>query len=179
MPLIIPISQLPQGTVATNDALTAISVATLSENASVRTLGRNAVNDGGASTFYFDAASSATVDGNNVLATPTTGRWISALPSFSGLGPITADYTGRAENLVIASGFVPVTYTLPPLANMIGKDVTTITATTGTFTVRCANATDLIMHGGLPVASVVTTLTGGQAFNFIGYGGRWWLKNLR
>ncbi len=179
MPLIVPIAQLPNGTVATNAALAAISVVSLSENAVVETLGTSAPNDGGANAFYFQAGSTATVDGINVLGTPTTGRWIAALPAFSGVGPITTSFTGIAETFVLLSGFAPVVYTLPPTANMIGKSVLVKGLTTGTVTVRCGNATDLIVSAGVSaaaavVSSVTSTLTGGATFNFQAYGARWY-----
>jgi hypothetical protein len=179
MATIVPISALPNGAVATNAALAAISVATLGENAVVRTLGTNTPNDGGANLYYFSASSTATVDNINVLSTPTTGRWIAALPSFSGVGPLTSNFTGIAENFVLLSGFAPVIYTLPPTANMQGKTVTIKTATTGTATIRCANAADLIVNAGATAASsvgvsVASTLTGGMTFNFLAYGARWY-----
>lgn len=180
MSTIVPISQLPEGVVSTAAALAAISVATVNENAVVRTLGASAVNDGGAGLYHFNAASSATANGLTVVTTPTTGRWILSTPSFSGLGPITASYSGVAESLVIASGFAAVTYTLPALSTSpAGQTVTTITATTGTFNVRTNSASDLIMNAGSPVQVVTSTLTGGQAFNFHAYANRWWLGDRR
>ncbi len=179
MSLVQPISQLPNGLVASNAALSAISVATLGENAVVQTLGLSTPNDGGAGAFFFAAGSTATGDGINVLTTPTTGRWIAALPTFSGVGPLTTSFTGIAETFVLASGFAPIVYTLPPTANMQGKQVHVKTLTTGTLTVRCANANDLIVNAGVSQAaavgaSIATTLTGGAAFNFQAYGARWY-----
>lgn len=180
MATIVPISQLPNGVVASTAALAAISVATLGENAVVQTLGRAAPNDGGAGVYYFSAGSSATVDSINVVTTPTTGRWIAALPNFSGVGPVTASLTGYAETFVLLSGFAPVTYTLPVSTNMQGKMVTVKALTTGTATIRCGNATDLIVNAGPTaassvVASIATTLTGGSVFNFQAYGARWYM----
>ncbi len=179
MAVIQPISQLPAGTVATNALLAAINVSTLSENAVVETLGTNTPNDGGANAFFFQAGSTATVDGINVVGTTTTGRWIAALPAFSGVGPLTTSFTGIAETFVLLSGFAPVVYTLPPTANMQGKTVTIKTATTGTATIRCGNAVDLIMGAGVSaaaevVSSITSTLTGGATFNFQAYGQRYY-----
>ncbi len=181
MPIVtMPISQQPNGVVASNAALSAISVASLTENAVVQTLGTSVPNDGGANAYYFAAGSSATVDGINVLSTPTTGRWIAALPGFSGVGPLTTSFTGIAETFVLASGFAPIIYTLPPTANMQGKQVHVKTLTTGTLTIRCGNATDLIVNAGVSQAAAVgasvgSTLTGGAAFNFQAYGARWYV----
>lgn len=177
MPIIVPISVLPQGTVATNVALAAVNVSTVGENAAVTTLGNQFVGDGGGRTFYFAAGSSRTIESGNVIGTPTTGRWIAA-DAFSGVGPTTTSLTGYNETFALLSGFFPVVYTLPPSANVVGRMVTVKTATTGTVTIRCGNATDVIVDNGpstsiinggfvAPVASVTSTLTGGQSFNFI------------
>ena len=181
MPIVsVPIAQLPVGVVSTNAELALISVLTLSENAVVRTLGASAINDGGAGVYYFVAGSSATTNGLTVLATPTTGRWIAAAPSFSGLGPITASYSGVAESLVIASGFAPVVYTLPVISTSpAGQTVTIVTATTGTITIRPGNGTDLMMNAGAVSSAVTSTLTGGQAFTFQNFANRWWLLDRR
>lgn len=173
-----PISTQPAGVVATNAALAAISVVTLTENAVVQTLGANTPNDGGAGIYFFQAGSSATVDNINVIGTPTTGRWIAALPMFSGVGPLTSSFTGIAETFVLASGFAPVTYTLPPSANMQGKVVTIKAATTGTLNIRTASP-DLIVNAGTTAANsvvsqVASTLTGGSVFAFQAYGSRWY-----
>ncbi len=180
MAIIVPISQLNNGVVASNSALASISVATLGENAVVQTLGRVSPNDGGAGVYYFSAGSSATVDSINVVSTPTTGRWIAALPGFSGVGPIQSSLTGHAETFVLVSGLAtPITYTLPVTTNMQGKTVTVKSVTTGTVNIRCGNATDLIVNAGVSAAasvgaSVAATLTGGAVFNFLAYGARWY-----
>ena len=175
-----PIAQLPNGIVATNDALAAIDVSTLTENVVVQTLGRNAVNDGGAGTFYFAAGSSATVDNQYVVTTPSTGRWLAAT-NFSGVGPVTSSLTGYRETFAILSGFAPVVYTLPPVASVGNKAVTVITATTGTATIRTATPTEFIYggNGGAATASVVTTLTGNQSFTFQPYGNNYYRIDTR
>ena len=181
MSTIVPISQLPNGVVASNVALTAIDVSTLGENAVVQTLGRATPNDGGAGLFYFSAGSSATVDNINVLSTSNTGRWIAARLGFSGVGPITTNFTGHAETFVLLSGLATaVTYTLPPTTNMVGKRVTIKSVTTGTVNIRCATAAELIVDNGVSAAATVaaistSTLTGGATWNFIPYGGRWYV----
>lgn len=172
MPIIsVPISQQPLGAVSTNAALAAIDVSTVSENAVVSTLGNVAVGDGGGSVFYFQAASARAADGLNVVATPTTGRWINAY-GLSGVGPTTTSLTGYNETFAILSGFAPVTYTLPLSTNTLGKVVTVKGITTGTINIRCGDKYDLIVdNNGLSAATAVaqltSTLTGGQAFNFI------------
>lgn len=175
-----PISTQPNGFVTTNTALAAISVATLTENAVATTLGGTAVGDGLGGTFFFKAGSSRTSDSVNVLATPTTGRW-EKMNGFSGVGPTTSSLTGYAETFALLSGFAALTYTLPPTANVLNKIVTVKCLTTGTVNIRCGNATDLIVNDGLgaaftaPVAVVTSTLTGGQAFNFLaGAGNRYY-----
>lgn len=179
MGLSIPISTLPNGAIASNTSLAAVDVSTVTENAVVQTLGRVTPNDGGARVFFFNAASTATVDGINVLGTPTTGRWIAATQGFSGVGPVTSSLTGYAESFVLLSGFAPLTYTLPISTNMVGRHVFVKTATTGTVTIRCGNSTDLIVNAGVSAAaavvtSVTSTLTGGAAFDFVSFGGRWY-----
>ncbi len=179
MGLVSPISQLTNGVISTNAALSLVDVSTVGENATVQTLGRLAPNDGGGGVFYFQAGSTATGDSQNVLATPTTGRWVAALQGFSGVGPVTASLTGYAETFVLLSGFAPLTYTLPVVANMIGKQVMVKVATTGTVTIRCGNTTDLIVNAGVSAAaavssSVTSTLTGGATYNFLAYGSRWY-----
>lgn len=177
MATLYPISTLPNGTVPTNTALALVDVSTVGENASVTTLGNTAVGDGGGSTFFFQAGSARTADALNVVSTPTTGRWIST-SAFSGVGPVTTALTGYNETFAILSGFVPVTYTLPLSSNVLGKVITVKCVTTGTATIRCNTPGDLIVdNNGLSaataVASLTTTLTGGQAFNFIApYAGR-------
>lgn len=173
MPIItVPIAQLPQGVIGTNAALSAISVATVSENATCHTLGGNAVGDGNAGLYFFVAGSSRPIDNVTVLGTPTTGRWIAANTSnvSSGVGPTTTSLTGYSETFVLLSGFAPVVYTLPPTVNVIGETVTIRTQTTGTVTIRAGNATDLIFDSSktspvTSVTSLVATLTGGFVFN--------------
>jgi len=178
MPIVTaPISQLTNGTVATNGALTALDISTVGENATVTTLGAQAVGDGMGGTFYLAAASTRTVESGNVLNTSSTGRWIK-VGAFSGVGPTTVSLTGYNETFALLSGFFPVVYTLPISSNVVGKVVTVKAITTGTVTIRCGNATDLIVDNGpstsvinggfvAPVASITSTLSGGQAFNFI------------
>lgn len=173
MPIVSsPISTLTNGVVATNGALTALDISTVGENAVVTTLGGAAVGDGLGGTFYLAAGSARTVESGNVLSTSSTGRWIKA-DAFSGVGPMTASLTGYSETFALLSGFVPVVYTLPPIANIgLGKIVTVKCLTTGTVNIRCGNATDLIVDNSAtspvaPVSVVTSTLTGGQAFNFL------------
>lgn len=173
MPIVTnPVSTQPNGTVLTNAALSAISVATTIENTVVQTLGGTAVGDGNAGLFFFTAASTRPIDNVTVLGTPTTGRWIAAIngEAVSGVGPITTSLTGYSETFVLLSGFAPLVYALPPSINVIGETVTIRTQTTGTVTIRGGNATDLIFETSKTspvnsVSSLTATLTGGYVFN--------------
>lgn len=174
MPIVTsPIAQLPYGAVGTNSILSAISVATVSENAIVTTLGGQTIGDGNGGIYYFKAGSAASIDNESVLGTPTTGRWISAdtYTTASGVGPVTTSLTGYSETFVLLSGFAPLTYALPPSTNIIGEEMTIRTQTTGTVTIRPGNATDLIFDSSktspvLSVGSLTSTLTGGYVWNF-------------
>lgn len=178
MPIVTaPISTLTNGVVATNGALTALDISTVGENATVTTLGGQAVGDGMGGTFYLAAGSSRTVESGNVLNTSNTGRWIK-VGAPSGVGPTMFNLTGYNETFALLSGFGSIIYTLPISSNVVGKMITVKSVTTGTVTIRCGNATDSIVDNGpstsivsggfiAPVASVTSTLSGGQVFNFI------------
>jgi hypothetical protein len=173
MPIVTnPVSTQPQGAVLTNTALSAISVATTTENTVVQTLGGSTVGDGLGGLYFFQAGSSRAIDNVTCLGTPTTGRWIGAHSSnsFSGVGPVTTSLTGYGETFVLLSGFAPLTYALPPSTSVIGKMITIKDMTTGTITVRAANGTDLIYDTSktspvLSSTSLTATLTGGFVFN--------------
>lgn len=173
MPIVTsPTAQIPNGAVSTNTALSAISVATVNENAVVQTLGGTAVGDGLGGLYYFAAGSSRAIDNVTTLGTPTTGRWIGAHSSnsFSGVGPVTTSLTGYAETFALLSGFAPVVYALPPSTSVLGKMVTVRTQTTGTVTIR-TNGSDLLYETSktspvLSVTSLTSTLTGGYVWNF-------------
>ncbi len=173
MPIVTnPVSTQPNGTVLTNAALSAISVATTTENTVVQTLGGTTVGDGDGGLFYFVGGSTRPIDNVNVLGTTTTGRWIAAsnTAAFSGVGPLTTSMTGIAETFVLLSGFAPVVYTLPPSTNILGETITIRTQTTGTATIR-TTGNDLLFYTSktnpvLSVASLTSTLTGGYVWNF-------------
>lgn len=176
-----PISALPNGYVATNTALSQISVDAVTENMVSTTLGGTVVGDGNGGTYYFQAASTRPIDNSIVLGTPTTGRWICIDQSSiaSGVGPVSSSLTGYAETFVVLSGFAPLTYALPPSVNVIGELVTVKTVTTGTVTLRPGLATDVIFNHGpnnssVAVSSLTSTLTGGYAWNFRVFSGAYY-----
>ncbi len=176
-----PIGFLPNGFQPTVAALSGVNVSTVSENSVVTTLGGVTPGDGLGSTYYFQAASVQAADGIRVIGTSTTGRWLglNGAASFSGVGPLTASQTGFSETFILVSGFAPVVYTLPPTQNVLYKQIVVKTLTTGTVTIRTANATDLIVDTSptspvAPVASLTTTLTGGMSFDFIAYPSRFY-----
>ncbi len=173
MPIVLnPVATQPNGVMLTNAALSAVSVATTTENTVVQTLGGTAVGDGDGGLFYFVGGSTRPIDNVTVLGTSTTGRWISAnnTQAFSGVGPLTASMTGIAETFVLLSGFAPIVYTLPPSTNILGETITIRTQTTGTVTIR-TTGNDLLFYTSktspvLSVASLTSTLTGGYVWNF-------------
>lgn len=181
MPTIVPIGFLPNGYQPNVAALSGVNVSTVSENSVVTTLGAITPGDGLGATYFFQAGNTGTADGVRVLGTPTTGRWVGSngSASVSGVGPLTASQTGFSETLVLLSGFVPLTYAMPPSQNILYKQITIKTLTTGTVTIRTANASDLILDNSplspVPaVSSVTSTLTGGMSFEFRVYPNRFY-----
>jgi len=172
------ISTVPNGVVPTIASLVGIDVSTVPENATVNVLGANAVGDGGGGSFYFSAGSAAGVNGMDVFATNSTGRWLRA-STFSGVAapPASAStYSGAKETFVVISGASPgftVNYYFPPAATMVGKGQLTIkTITTGAVTLW-PTGVDHIFDTAIQT-SLTSSLITGQTWTFQAVPGRWY-----
>lgn len=142
MATIVPISQLPFGVVPTISALRAISVATISDGATVQVNGSGSANDGFQSAFVFQGASALTDNGMSIIGTPTTGNWVrcSDGPYVPSLVQ-TASYSGVGETLILVSGnATQVIVTLPPSNIVFGQQVVVKSLSTGAFQVRATGA---------------------------------------
>lgn len=177
------ISLVPDGVVPTVAALTAIDVSTVAENATVTALGFNSAGDGGGGTFYFAAGSSAGVNGSDVFATSTTGRWLRS-QTFSGVAatPVSAaTYSGAQETFVVLSGSAPgftINYYFPPSVSMVGKGELTIkTITTGSVTLWATGADQLFDTSA--VTSLSSSLTTGQTWHFQAVPGRFYRTDIK
>lgn len=77
---------------ATRATLTALSITNAADGIGISVLGATAAGDGGGGTYYWNASSTATPNGNTVLqpdSLPGTGRWLKATGGVSAPGPAT------------------------------------------------------------------------------------------
>ncbi len=161
----VPISQLPYGVVPTIAALRTISVATISDGATVDILGSGVSNDGYQGTYFFSGASVYGDNGSTIIGTPTTGSWIKStqVPYIPTLQ--VASYSGIGETFVILSGGASqVIYTLPPSYTMFGQTITIKSLSTGAFQIRATGADSIFPTTGNGTVAFINLQNTGTSF---------------
>lgn len=163
----LPVSQLAQGVVGTISGLRAISNVTMTDGATVTTLGSGYINDGYAATYFYSGACALSDNGISIIAAGTTGSWIR-------IGPVpyipttvqTSSYSGIGENFVLLSGgATQIIYTLPPSYTILGQQLTVKSLSTGAFQIRATGLDFIFPNTGVSTVQTINLQATGLIYN--------------